>query len=189
MRSPKFGIRKDEIRSVVNRQSLKSTWRHTVRVAMRRQYLADPIDLMDFHFRLSFECDALETEILEGSYSPRKASRILVEKSKGLCRQVVILNVRDALVLQCLSDAFYVNIKDKAPSQTAFFEPERHLFFGPLKEKRTYGSFRSWLEFQRQIFMFSKIRKYVVVTDITNFYDYIGHVKLSETSLPITSMA
>jgi hypothetical protein len=131
-----------------------------------------------FHSRISLECDALEAEILAGSYSPREPNRVLVEKSKGLCRQVVILNVRDALVLQCLSDAFYANIKGKAPSKTAFFEPERHVFFGPLNEKRTYGSFRSWLEFQRHIFNFSKLRKYIVVTDITNFYDYISHAHL-----------
>ena len=76
------------------------------------------------------------------------------------------------------SDAFYANIKGKSPSQNAFFEPERHVFTGPLNEKRTYGNFRSWLEFQRQIFNFSKTRNYVVITDITNFYDYISHTHL-----------
>jgi hypothetical protein len=178
MRSPKFSIRKDELRSVLNKATLKSAWRNTVRFAMRRQYLADPIELMDFHSRISIECDLLESEIMDGGYIPRKPSRVLVEKSKGLCRQVTVLNVRDALVIQCLSDAFYTNIKGKAPSKNAFFEPERHLFTGPLNEKRTYGSFRSWLEFQKNIFNFSRTRRYIVVSDITNFYDYISHAHL-----------
>jgi hypothetical protein len=178
MRSPKFDIRKAELGAVLNKTSLKSAWRNTVRVAMRRQYMTDPVDLMDFHSRISIECDLIEAEIMDGTYAPSKPNRVLVEKSKGLCRQVVILNVRDALVIQCLSDAFYANIKGKAPSENAFFEPERHLFTGPLNEKRTYGSFRSWLEFQRRIFNFSKERRFVIVTDITNFYDYISHAHL-----------
>ncbi len=178
MRSPKFSIRKEELASVVNKKTLATAWRKTVRIAMRRQYLADPIDLLDFHTRLAAECELIEERILSGTYAPTKPRRVLLEKSKGLCRQIVVPNVRDALVIQCLSDAFYANIKDRAPSKNAFFEPERHQFSERIHEKRTYGSFRSWLKFQKEIFNFTKERKYVVVTDISNYYDFIGHAHL-----------
>lgn len=178
MRSPKFGIRKEELASVVNKKALASAWRRTVRIAMRRQFLADPIDLLDFHVRLAAECELIEEKLLGGIYSPIKPRRVLVEKSKGLCRQIVVADVRDALVIQCLSDAFYANIKDNAPSKNAFFEPERHLFSELTNEKRTYGSYRSWLQFQKEIFNFARERNYVIVTDIANYYDHVGHAHL-----------
>jgi Reverse transcriptase (RNA-dependent DNA polymerase) len=178
MRSPKFAIRRDELKKVLNPASLKLAWKNTVRVAMRRQYIADPIEFMDFHSRIQAECELVAAQLSDGTYNPRKPRRVLVEKSRGLCRQLAVLDVRDALVLQCLSDAFHSNIKGKSPNKSAFFEPERHLFTGPLNEKRTYGSFRSWLEFQEQIFNFSKTRQYIIVTDIANFYDYISHSNL-----------
>ena len=88
MRSPKFGIRRDELKKVLNPASLKSAWKNTVKVAMRRQYIADPIDFMDFHSRLQAECELVAAQISEGTYSPGKPKRVLVEKSKGLCRQL-----------------------------------------------------------------------------------------------------
>jgi hypothetical protein len=178
MRSPKFGIRKEELATVVNKRSLNSAWQRTVRVAMRRQYLADPIELLDFHTRLPAEFEQIEERLLNGSYLPEKPRLVLVEKSKGLCRQIVVPNVRDALLIQCLSDAFYASIKDRSPSKNAFFEPERHLFSQITNERRTYGSFRSWLKFQKEIFNFAKEHKYIIVTDISNYFDYVGHSHL-----------
>lgn len=102
MRSPKFGIRKEELAAVVNKHTLRAAWQKTVRVAMRRQHLADPIELLDFHTMLAEECARIEENVLGGTYTPIRPRRVLVEKSKGLCRQIVIPDVRDALLLQCL---------------------------------------------------------------------------------------
>lgn len=147
---------------------------------MRDQFLADPIDHLDFHQRLGAECDALERIIKTGGYSPGESRRILVEKSKGLCRQLVIPNVRDAIVLQALSDGLYSDIRGKAPTRNSFFEPQDHTFSkqSTLFTEPGYGSFRAWLNFQREIFRFSKERDYVVVTDIANFYDSISYTHL-----------
>ena len=104
-----------------------------------------------------------------------------MEKSKGLCRQIVLPTIRDALVLQCLSDAFYADIKGKAPTKKSFFEPEDHAFSVKRAEifsQPGYGSFRSWLNFQQEIFRFARNRKYIVVTDIANYYDTIAYTHL-----------
>jgi hypothetical protein len=62
--------------------------------------------------------------VCDGSYKPSSKRRILAEKSKGLCRQIVIANIDDAIVLQVLSDALYGVIKDRAPTTKSFFAPE-----------------------------------------------------------------
>lgn len=139
---------------------------------MRKQFLSDGLEHFDFHVGRRTECQKLSQLILEGDYVPSRAQRILVEKSKGLCRQIVIPSARDALVLQCLSDALYSEIRGKAPTDRSFFEPEEHRFSNVRSE---YGTFASWLNFQRELFNFSKTRDFVVVTDIANYYDTISY--------------
>jgi hypothetical protein len=142
---------------------------------MRQQYLADGIENFDFHIDCSNECAKLSDLILSGDYVPSRPQRILVEKSKGLCRQLAIPSVTDALVLQCLSDALFSQIKTNAPTTRSFFEPKNHNF---SQDKSEYGTFAAWLRFQRELFTFSRERPYVVVSDIANYYDSISYVHL-----------
>lgn len=142
---------------------------------MKEQFINDGIENFDFHIARKLESKNLSHIILSGDYVPQKARRILVEKSKGLCRQIVIPTVRDAIVLQCLSDALYGEIKGKEPTKNAFFEPKDHKF---SSAPSGYGTFASWLNFQKSLFNFSKTRKFIVVTDIANYYDSISYVHL-----------
>lgn len=150
---------------------------------MRDQFLNDGVENFDFHIARKAESRKLSQLILEGEYVPSRAQRILVEKSKGLCRQLVIPSVADAIVLQCLSDALYSEIKDKAPTAKSFFEPKDHRFHSSKSE---YGTFASWLNFQRELFNFSRHRRYVVVTDIANYYDSISYEHLRNVISSIT---
>jgi hypothetical protein len=148
---------------------------------MRSHFLPDPIEHLDFHINLHTHCAQIEQLVCTGHYLPAPAHRVLVEKSKGLCRQIVIPQVRDALILQCLSDALYHDIKGKAPSKRSFFEPEDHTFSTLRKSilgEPRYGSFRAWLNFQKELFDFTKTSKYIVITDIANYYDYISYEHL-----------
>jgi hypothetical protein len=156
---------------------------------MREQYLNDGIENFDFHIARRQECRKLSLLILRGDYAPEKAQRILVE-SKGLCRQLVIPSARDALVLQCLSDALYQEIRDKAPTRRAFFEPKDHTFSKPreISGRDFYGTFASWLNFQRELFSFSKDRAFIVVTDIAKYYDSISYVHLRNVIAPIAGV-
>jgi hypothetical protein len=98
---------------------------------MREQYLNDGIEKFDFYIARRQECRKLSLLILNGDYMPEKAPRILVAKSKGLCRRLVIPPAQDALVLQCRSDAPYQEIHDEAPTKRAFFEPKNHSLSKP----------------------------------------------------------
>ncbi|MEO4002014.1 hypothetical protein [Mesorhizobium sp. CAU 1732] len=152
---------------------------------MRDQFMCDGIENFDFHVSRKVESQKLSHLILSGDYVPQKAQRILVEKSKGLCRQLVIPSIRDAIVLQCLSDALYSEIKGKAPTSKAFFEPKDHKFSSPPSG---YGTFAAWLNFQKELFEFSKTRKFVVVTDIANYYDSISYVHLRNAIASISGV-
>lgn len=185
MRSPRFNIRAKPLHRIFSPSNLERVWKKKVRISMRQQFLNDGVENFDFHVSHKQECLKLSRLILEGSYVPQRAQRILVEKGKGLCRQLVIPSIRDALVLQCLSDALYNQIKDKAPTNRSFFEPKDHSFSASRSE---YGTFASWLNFQRELFSFSKNRRYIVITDIANYYDTISYGHLRNIIASITDV-
>src|ERR1700730_17954742 len=130
-----------KLRSIFSASNIKRIWKDKVRSSMRNQFINDGIEHLDFHVARDLESKKLSYLILSGDYVPQKAQRILVEKSKGLCRQLVIPSVRDAIVLQCLSDALYSEIKGKAPTKKSFFEPKEHNF---TTAPSGYGSFAAW---------------------------------------------
>jgi hypothetical protein len=184
MRSPRFDIRARKLKNIFAPKNIEKIWKEKVRISMRDQFTCDGIENFDFHISIVVESKKLSRLILSGDYVPQKAQRILVEKSRGLCRQLVIPTVRDAIVLQCLSDALYSEIKGKAPTNKAFFEPKDHSFSSPPSG---YGTFAAWLNFQKELFKFSKTRKFIVVTDIANYYDSISYVHLRNAIASISS--
>src|ERR1700722_3138593 len=169
MHSPKFPIKAKSLRDVINVSRLKTIWKAKVRDAMRRQPIPDSIQNLDFHIRLDAVCATIVSEVLTGAYIPNSPIRFLSEKSKGLCRQLVIPSVKDALVLQTLSDALWVELKSKAPSKNSFYAPNDHQFSKVIKgHSSDYGPVAAWLAFQETIFGFASSKQFVVVTDIAN---------------------
>jgi hypothetical protein len=179
MHSPKFPIKAKSLRDVINVSRLKLTWKAKVRDAMRRQPIPDSIENLDFHIRLDAICTTIESEVLTGAYIPNSPIRFLSEKSKGLCRQLVIPSVKDAIILQTLSDALWVEIRVKTPTKKSFYAPSDHQFSKIIKgHSNEYGSVNAWLAFQQSIFGFAKSKKFIVVTDIANYYDSISYEHL-----------
>jgi hypothetical protein len=175
MKSPRFDIRAAKLRKIFTPANLERAWKDKVRVAMRQQLLADGVENFDFHVFRSIECKKLSQLILNGDYVPQRPQRILVEKSKGLCRQLVIPSVQDAIILQCLSDALYDDIRNSAPTAKSFYQPQQQRF---SSRKDGYGTLGAWLNYQKGLFAFSKTRRFVAVTDIANYYDSISYAHL-----------
>lgn len=143
---------------------------------MRRQPIPDPLENLDFHIRIDAICTTIEAEVLSAAYIPATPIRFLSEKSKGLRRHLVIPSVKDALVLQTLSDALWAEIRAKAPTKKAFYAPGDHQFSKVVKgHSSEYGSLNAWLSFQQTIFGFATSKKFIVVTDIANYYDTISY--------------
>tara|TARA_R110002012_G_scaffold77282_8_gene195638 strand:+ start:134880 stop:136367 length:1488 start_codon:yes stop_codon:yes gene_type:complete len=66
-------------------------------------------------------------------------------------------------------------LNQKAPSKAAYFEPDDGNFAKGFKQSDfEYGSFASWKKFQKIVFGFANENKYIVITDVANFYDFIN---------------
>lgn len=188
MKSPGFQLRAQRLQQIFTLSRVKSAWKDDVRVAARRAYIRDVIEHFDLHVDQDAELGKLVQTVLEGRYNPAPPARILVEKSKGLCRQIVMPSIKDMIVLQVLSSALYAALKGKAPTKKAFFEPEEHSF-SATGQKSDYGGFSAWLKFQRALLRFAKEREYVIVTDIANYYDTISYVHLRNVLAGLTGEA
>lgn len=176
MRSPKFAFSVPSLASCVSRANVEQAWRRKVKPQLRKQLLWDPIEFRDLDTGIKQLAAQIEAEVAKAEYKVSKPQTYLLEKSRGLCRQMMLVRPHDLILLQCLSTKLYQQIVSSAPSKAAFFEP------GDMKwstGKMTigegdYGSIASWKRFQKQVLKFRNENKFVVVTDVANFYDFIN---------------
>lgn len=146
-----------------------------MRYQIRKQLVFDPIEYRDYNNNLEKLVKTVRTTVLNGSFKVHPSKRYLTEKSRGLCRQMTLVHPKDLLVLERLSRSFHADLKNKSPSKSAFFEPDDGNFKAGFQQSDfEYGSFASWKKFQKQVFGFSKENKFIVVTDVANFYDFIN---------------
>lgn len=175
MQSPKFRFLEKELGEVFSKKLLAEEWKSRVKQQIRKQQIFDPIEYRDYSENISRLIEDVRRDILSGTYSVRLAKRYLEEKSRGLCRQMTLVHPRDLLVLERLSRAVYFSLKASAPSKSAFFEPDDGRFVkGFMRADFQYGSYASWRRFQKAIFGFANENKFIVVTDVANFYDFIS---------------
>ena len=82
----------------------------------------------------------------------------------------------DALVFQLLTDALYSAIIRAQPSKGAFYARAKHTLALPHEhgETKSYPWFMLWPKFQKEIWHFSKSHRFLVTTDLTNYFDNIG---------------
>lgn len=189
MRSPKFTFSVKSLHSCVSKSNIEQAWRKKVKPQLRKQILWDLIEFRDIDLDIKSISALMETEVSQVSYQVSKPKTYLAEKSKGLCRQMTLVEPKDLILLQCLSSRLHQQIVSSAPSKAAYFQP------GDMKwstGKMTisdddYGAIASWKRFQKQVLKFSRENKYVVVTDVANFYDFINFKHLRNIIASICS--
>lgn len=179
MQSPKFTQKSGHFRKLLAPKSLGQLWKDQIRDKMRKQIVPDAVEFLDFHFDIKKRTTQIEALVCGGNYLPSPILRLTMEKSKGLCRQIALPDPSDALILQTLSNKLWKAIAPKAPTTTAFFAPQDQPFAKrnvvEEEDEWGYGPIESWLDFQKEILKFSQNRKYIVVTDVANYYDFIIH--------------
>lgn len=196
VRSPKFKFTQKTLETLFYDSGIKAAWRETVKKQLKDQSIQDLIDFKDYDYKLDTVATALKDTIISGVYEPKPAKRFLIEKSKGLCRQMTVVQPIDLLVLEMLSRIVHADLKKAAPTKKAFFQPNDGNFKNNLRPlEQQYGSFASWKRFQKETFKFAKDCNYVVVSDVANFFDFIdfrhlrnivsGNVHVRETFLDL----
>jgi len=149
--------------------------------------IADLHDYYDFNLSIEDRAGAIAERVLGGHYRADAPLIYRVEKKFGVCRHMMIPTPGDALVFQLLTDVLYSSISRAQPSQRAYYSRDRHASSLPHEQgaARSYPWFVSWPRFQKEVWKFTKAHRFLVTTDLSNYFDSIG---LRELRHVISSM-
>lgn len=176
MKSPKFEFTKAEIVKFINPGKLKWIWKKHIGAQLRKQLAFDLVEYKDIDDLIDAISRDVSLKVEQSSYMPTTPAHYLVEKSRGLCRQMTLVRPEDLLILQALSLALQPELDRGRPTPKAFYRPDDQRF--SKKSSRLdagmYGSLASWKSFQQAVFEFAREHDFIVVTDIANFYDFIN---------------
>lgn len=184
-------LRKKTLSQIFEKKLVTKIWRSTVRNQLRGLDIKDLYDHYDFNYNIEDRIQAIKASMLDGSYSVGTPLIYKTEKKYGICRHMVIPQPEDALILQCLIEQVSCSVLKKQPSENAFYSRDKHSIKKP-HEAVEYGlNFRSqWKNLQKKIYNFADTFDYLVVTDLTNYYDsidlrelrrvFVSHVEADE---------
>jgi hypothetical protein len=164
-------------------------WKSMVKQQMRDFTITDLHDYYDFNYAIGSRVDSIIERVLAGQYRAEMPLIYREEKSLGVCRHIQIPAPSDALVFQLLTDALYESVKANQPAEGAFYARDRHNLSLPhqMDQANQYPWFILWPKFQKQIWNFTKRHKFLVTTDISNYYDNIGLRELRHVISAIVS--
>lgn len=180
-------LRKKTLDAAFEKQITKKIWRSTVRGQLRNMDIKDLYDHYDFNYNIEDRIQTIKSSILDGSYSVGTPLIYKTEKKYGICRHMVIPQPEDALILQCLIEQISSSILKKQPSENAFYSRDKHNVKKP-HEAVEYGlGFRGqWKALQKKIYNFTDACDYLVVTDLTNYFDSIDLSELRRVFVSYT---
>lgn len=168
--------RRRQLKALFNKKRLTDLWRRLVKNQIRSFDIKDLHDYYDFNYSIDSRVEIIVDRVLSGQYRAEVPLVYRLEKKLGICRHCLIPSPSDALVFQLLTDALYSSIAKAQPSKGAFYSRDRHGSTLPHEHKDafSYPWFLLWPKFQEEIWKFGKSHKYLVTTDLANYYDNIG---------------
>jgi len=153
---------------------MESTWRGTVRTAMRRQLVTDLHDYLDIHRNLRPLLVRARREILDGVFRPSRVEAVTAEKALGVTRTTAVISPLDAVIVQAASDTLSRQILRRQPHRNAYYSRSHS---GPsmdaLPEALSPPWWVQWPRFQKKILEFVSSFPFLVVTDIANYFETI----------------
>ena len=169
-------LRQKTLKRLFTPENLASIWRSIVKKQMRSLDIQDLHDYYDFNFAIEERSAEICHRVLRGQYKPSSPLIYRLEKLHGICRHLMIPSPSDALVFQTIAEYLQKPLKEAQPTTKAYYSRDKH----ELKLPHQFGSataypwFVLWPRFQQEILKFSGECNYLVVTDLTNYFDNIG---------------
>ncbi|MFH0847100.1 MAG: RNA-directed DNA polymerase [Chloroflexota bacterium] len=142
---------------------------------MRSLDIVDLHDYYDFSSNISEKAKEISTQVLKAQYRASSPLIYRLERQYGICRHIMIPAPSDALVFQTITEHLSPLLEKAQPTKKAYFSRDRHSLKLPHQFRETrYPWDILWPKFQKDIWKFTDACSYLVVTDITNFFDNIG---------------
>jgi hypothetical protein len=180
----------------ITRTSLWKSWK-AIRRQLRKTSLRDIVDFLEYDIDPDVWINRLLTQIANGTYEPNSPRRFTIAKSKGFSRQMTLPGIPDLVLYRATVDYLYTRVRSRQHKHVYFERIQLHKIrkeasssdsenTEPLSsdyEVYTVNTFQGWLEYDqyRKFLIFRKIYPYIVVTDITNFFDSVLYNRIVDS--------
>ncbi|MFZ0912674.1 MAG: RNA-directed DNA polymerase [Candidatus Korobacteraceae bacterium] len=185
----------------ISKTSLWSTWK-IIRTELRSASIRDVIDFVDYDVAPDVWIQRLLDQISSGRYEPATPLRFTIGKSNGFSRAMTQPAIPDLVLYRTIVDAIYRKAL-KREHKHVYFKRERlqqaqnvaqqqavqQMSWAAQYRMTSQRSFYNWLRYAqyRKYLLLQAVHPYLVVTDITNFFDSVLHSHVEEAlrGLPV----
>lgn len=190
--------------SGISRTSLWAAWKE-VRTEVRNSTIRDVIDFLDYDIEPDVWVGRLLRQIKAGTYEPQTPLRFTLAKSGGFKRRLTLPAVPDIVLFRAIANfvhrkaqrqqqphVYYRRIDLQRAVQAATQSAGRNRTkFVSIYRFTSKKSFQNWREYEqyRKLLILKKIYRFIVITDVTNFFDSVLHSEVSNAlrNFPIPS--
>ena len=178
----------------ISKTSLWQAWKE-VRTELRNATVRDVIDFLDYDIEPEIWIGRLLRHIKAGTYEPLTPLRFTLAKSGGFKRRLTQPSISDLVLFRAIAD--FVHIKAQKHQQPHVYYRRADLKqaadaaanaakldiqkLASIYRFTSAKSFRNWRDYEqyRKQLILRKLYRYIVITDITNFFDSVLHSEVS----------
>lgn len=178
----------------INKTKLWNTWK-IVRKELRNASIRDVMDFVDCDIDPDKWIQKLLDQISVGKYEPAAPFRFTIGKSNGFSRTMTQPAIPDLVLYRAIVDTIYFkSLRREHPH--VYFKRERlqqahgtaqrhaamHMNWTTSYRMTSKRMFYNWLRYgqYRKLLLLRRVHPYVVVTDVTNFFDSVLHSHVEE---------
>ncbi|MHB8516210.1 MAG: RNA-directed DNA polymerase [Dehalococcoidia bacterium] len=171
-RSPEVGF--DEL---LDHALLKKIWQKSLRKRLRSirfqefELGHDAMEHLAFDWELDDAIDALRRDVRSGTYRAASPEVIRAAKTLGLTRPLAFLKPRDLLLYKTIVALAENALLSSSKPWARFGRADTTDNGGDTLAES--GWFRSWLKRQGQVWTITENHKWLIETDVANFFPYI----------------
>jgi hypothetical protein len=184
----------------ISKTSLWGTWK-IVRAELKNATTRDVIDFVDYDVDPDKWIRTLLSQISNDRYEPTAPFRFTIGKSNGFSRTMTQPAIPDLVLYRTIVDELYRKALRREREHVYFKREHLHraqaLAQQQAVQQMTWASqyrltsqrsFYNWLRFAqyRKYLLFQATHPYLVVTDITNFFDSLLHSHVEEAILGLS---
>ena len=184
----------------LTKSSLWSAWK-AVRQQLKRAPRRDILDYLEYDIDPDVWMCRLLARLRTGEYTPDRPTRYAKAKSKGFDRIISVPAIPDLVFYRTIVDFFFRKARRKQKKHVYFCqatlskvatsvnqEAKRAIAAERRRHEADYpvtstNAFLEWLKFDqyRKLLIFEKVFPFIVVTDITNFFDSVLYGRIEES--------
>jgi hypothetical protein len=184
----------------ISKSTLWRSWKE-VRRQLKKAPRRDVLDYLEYDIDPDVWINRLLRRLASGEYSPERPTRYTLAKSKGFDRIITVPAIPDLVLYRTIVDFLFQRARRRQSKHVYFcqsalskvVDQARHSAIVQIanenvKDETEYsltsrGAFLEWLKYDqyRKLLIFKRIHPYIVITDITNFFDSVLYGRIEDS--------